>query len=265
MPFALITGASSGIGELFARRLAARGHDLALVARRADRLEALAAELRGGGPGAGPGRRVEVVALDLTLPDADARLAAELARRGVPEVDWLVNNAGFGYQGPVASLDPARQAAMIQVNAAAVAALTRRFLPSMLARGAGVVVNVASTAAFQPIPYFATYAATKAFVLSFTEAVAEEVAGRGIRVLCLCPGPTRTEFFEVAGMEPKFAGARMTTVEAVVEAALRGVEAGRRVVVPGAVNALLARAARHAPRRLVTRLGARIMRPPRQP
>ncbi len=255
---ALITGASSGIGEVFARRLAARGLDLALVARRADRLEALAAELLAA-PAA---RRVEPIPFDLALPDADARLEAELARRGLPEVGWLVNNAGFGYHGEVAGQDPARQAAMIQLNVAAVAALTRRVLPGMLARGAGVIVNVASTAAFQPVPYFTTYAATKAFVLSFTEALAEEVAGRGIRVLCLCPGPTQTEFFEAAGMEPKFPGARMTTAEAVVDAALRGLETGKRVVIPGVANALIVQAIRLAPRRLVTRFGARIMTPP---
>ncbi len=271
---AVVTGASSGIGEVFARRLAARGLDLALVARRADRLEALAAELRGSGrqAGVGPGgggpagapaaaRRVEPIPLDLARPDADARLEAELARRDLPEVGWLVNNAGFGYHGAVAGQDPARQAAMIQLNVAAVAALTRRFLPGMLARGAGVIVNVASTAAFQPVPYFATYSATKAFVLSFTEALAEEVAGRGVRVLCLCPGPTRTEFFDAAGMEPKFPGARMTTAEAVVDAALRGLEAGRRVVIPGGANALIVQAIRLVPRRLVTRFGARIMGP----
>lgn len=262
---AIVTGASSGIGEVFARRLAARGLDLALVARRADRLEALAAELRRGGGAGGDAapaaRRVEPIALDLARPDADARLEAELARRGLPEAAWLVNNAGFGYHGEVAGQDPARQAAMIQVNVAAVAALTRRLLPPMLARGAGVIVNVASTAAFQPVPYFTAYAATKAFVLSFTEALAEEVAARGVRVLCLCPGPTHTEFFDAAGMEPRFPAVRMTTAEAVVDAALRGLEAGRRVVIPGVANALVAQSTRFATRRLVTRLGARIMKP----
>jgi uncharacterized protein len=255
MSLALVTGASSGIGETFARRLAARGTDLVLVARRADRMEALAARLRPAG------RRVEVVPLDLARPDADARLAEELARRAVPEVGWLVNNAGFGYRGAVAEHDPARQAAMIQVNVAAVAALTRRFLPAMLARGAGVIVNVASTASFQPVPYFAAYAATKAFVRSFSEALAEEVAGQGVRVVCLCPGPTETEFFEAARMEATFPGLRMARADQVVEAALEGADRGRRVVVPGFVNALMSRVGRMAPGRLVTRVGARIMRP----
>jgi short-subunit dehydrogenase len=251
----VVTGASAGIGAVFARRLAARGLDLVLVARRADRLEALAAEIRPAG------RRVEAVAVDLAAPDADLRLAHEVARRGLPEVGWLVNNAGFGYQGDVAGQDPARQAAMIQVNVGVLAALTRRLLPPMLARGAGVIVNVASTAGFQPVPYFATYAATKAFVLSFSQALAEEVEGRGVRVVCLCPGPVPTEFFEVAGMSPRAAGGRMLSAEAVVAAALRAVDAGRRVVVPGGLNAVLARLARLFPGRLVTRAGARIMRP----
>jgi uncharacterized protein len=252
---AVVTGASGGIGEGFARRLAARGVDLVLVARRAEPMERLAAGLRPAG------RRVEVVALDLARPDADARLAEEAARRGLGEVGWLVNNAGFGYQGAFADQDPADLARMVQVNVAAVAALTRRFLPAMLARGAGVVVNVASTASFQPVPYFAAYAATKAFVRSLSEALAEEVEGRGVRVLCLCPGPTATGFFEVAGMAPKMPSLRMTSVEQVVDAALGGVDRGRRVVVPGLVNAVMARVTRLAPGRVVTRVGARVMRP----
>lgn len=256
-PLAVVTGASAGIGPVFARRLAARGLDLVLVARRADRLEALAAEIRA------TGRRVEAVPLDLAVPGSDAHLADELARREVGEVGWLVNNAGFGYQGELARHDPSRQAAMIQVNVGALAALTRRFLPAMLARGAGVVVNVGSTAGFQPVPYFTTYAATKAFVLSFSQALAEEVDGRGVRVVCLCPGPVPTEFFDVAGMAPHRAGRRMVSAEDVVAAALHAADAGRRVVVPGAVNAVLARLSRLAPGRLVTRVGARIMRPAR--
>ncbi|HEX7124785.1 MAG TPA: SDR family oxidoreductase [Thermodesulfobacteriota bacterium] len=251
---ALVTGASSGIGEVFARRLSARGLDLVLVARRAERLERLAAELRPSG------RRVEVIALDLARPGADAALEAEVARRGL-EVGWLINNAGFGFHGAAVDLDPARQADMIQLNVGAVAALARRFLPPMLARGAGVVLNVASTAAFQPVPYFAVYAATKAFVRSFSEALAEEVEGRGVRVVCLCPGPTATEFFDRSGLSPKFAGVRMLPAEVVVDAGLRGVDAGRRVVVPGLANALVAHATRFIPGRLVTRAGARIMRP----
>ncbi len=253
-PLALVTGASSGIGEAFARRLAARGLDLVLVARRAERLDRLAAEIRPAG------RRVEVVALDLARPGADATLEEEMARRGL-EVGWLVNNAGFGFHGAVVDLDPARQADMIQLNVAAVAALARRFLPAMLARGAGVVLNVASTASFQPVPYFAVYAATKTFVRSFSEGLAEEVEGRGVRVVCLCPGPTATEFFDQSGLSAKFAGARMLPVEVVVDAGLRGVDAGRRVVVPGLANSLAAYATRFAPARLVTRVGARIMRP----
>lgn len=252
--FAVVTGASSGIGEVFARRLAARGLDLVLVARLADRLERLAAEIRSSG------RRVEVIPVDLARPEADAALAQEVARRGL-EVTWLVNNAGFGFQGALADLEPARQAEMIQVNVTALAALTRRFLPPMLARGAGVILNVASTASFQPVPYFATYAATKAFVRSYSEALSEEVEERGVRVVCLCPGPTETEFFEAAGMTAKFEGARMLPVEAVAEAGLRGVDAGRRVVIPGVSNAAVAHLTRFIPGRLVTRLGARIMRP----
>jgi short-subunit dehydrogenase len=206
---------------------------------------------------------VEVVPLDLVEADAAETLAAELSRRGAGEVGWVVNNAGFGYQGAVEDHDPEKQAQMIELNCSAVAALTRKFLPPMLARGAGVIINVASTASFQPVPYFAAYAATKAFVRSYSEALAEEVASRGVRVVCLCPGPTETEFFDVAGSSPKFAGARMASAAAAVDAALAGVDRGDRVVVPGFANAVMSRLVGLAPRRLVTRMGARIMGPRR--
>ncbi|PYQ04504.1 MAG: hypothetical protein DMF82_10500, partial [Acidobacteria bacterium] len=166
---ALVTGASSGIGEAFARALARRGRPLLLVARRAERLARLAEEL--GGPG-----RADVIALDLTRADAGAMLEAEVARRGV-ELDMLVNNAGSGLTGRFAELPVDRQLAMVDLNARATVDLTRRFLPGMIERKHGGVINVVSTSAFQPVPFFSVYAASKAFVLTFTESIAGELAG----------------------------------------------------------------------------------------
>jgi len=190
----VITGASSGIGAGFARRFAARGHDVVLVARRADRLEALAAELRSL-------HRVEaaVVAADLTDPAAPARIAAELADRGI-RATGLVNSAGFGTAAAFAEEDDALVADEIQVNVAALTLLTRILLPSLI-EARGLLVNVSSTAAHQPLPGLAVYAATKAYVTALTEAIWQETRGTGLRVLALCPGPTETEFFEVAGSE----------------------------------------------------------------
>ena len=187
---ALVTGASSGIGEQFAHQLAARGHSLVLVARRADRLERLAAELP---------TDAHVVPCDLAT-DAPG-LAERVAELGV-EVELLVNNAGFGTSGPLLDHDPGRDAEQVRVNCEAVVTLTHAFLPGMVERGRGGIINVASTAGMQPIPYEAVYAATKAFVISFTDAMHTELRGTGVRALAVNPGPVPTEWQQVAGYEP---------------------------------------------------------------
>ncbi|MFP5502300.1 MAG: SDR family NAD(P)-dependent oxidoreductase [Candidatus Sericytochromatia bacterium] len=251
---AMITGASAGIGASFAGALARRGLDLVLVARRRAALEAIAARLT-----ADHGVRVEVIACDLARSDATETLMAEVATRGL-RIDWLINNAGFGAWGPFAEVDPARAVEMLQLNVVALTALTRALLPGMRERRRGVVINVASVAAFQGVPHFAVYAASKAYVLSFTEALAEEVRGEGIVVQALCPGTTRTEFFEVAGMPPEARSAYMSP-EAVVEASLGGIARRSPVVVPGAKNRLLAIGSRLGPRRLVTRVAGRMIKP----
>src|SRR3954468_12912507 len=191
---ALVTGASSGIGEQFARQLAARGHDVVLVARRADRLESLAAELP---------TEAKVVACDLAS-DA-ASLGGRVQELGV-QVDLLVNNAGFGTSGPFLEHDPARDAEQVRVNCEAVVTLTHGFLPGMVERRRGGVINVASSAGMQPIPYESVYAATKAFAISFTDALHTELRGSGVRVLAVNPGPVPTEWQEVAGYEASRAG-----------------------------------------------------------
>jgi len=250
---ALITGASSGIGEAFARTLAARGDDLVLVARSAGKLEALAAELT-----ARHGVRVDVIPADLSHPDAVDGIVAELAARGIA-IGTLVNNAGFGTYGDFATLDAARERDEIFVNVAAPVVLTRALLPAMLERGRGAIINVASVAAFQPVPYMATYGATKAFLLSFSEALAEEVRARGVRVVALSPGQTETAFF--TGMDEARSPGRARTSEQVVATALRALERGHVVAIDGFANYLLANAARFSPRWVVARITARMFRP----
>jgi short-subunit dehydrogenase len=237
-PVAVITGASAGLGEEFARQLSAKGHRLVLVARRKDRLEALADEL-------GNARAVE---LDLSGPGAAGALMADLIRHE-ETVGLLVNNAGFGLAGAFAELDAARQRAMIDLNCGAVEELARAVLPGMIERGSGGILNIASTAAFQPGPGMAVYFATKAFVLSFSEALHDEVKDKGIKVSCLCPGPTSTEFRSVSGFDPK---GRLATLSAdarsVVKAGLKGLDSNRAVVVPGLPNKLISQAHRFFPR-----------------
>lgn len=239
----LITGASAGIGRELARLFAADKSNLVLVARRRDRLEELAEELRREA-----GVDVRTMAADLGRPDAPQAIADELARDGKP-IDVLVNNAGFGALGPFAELGVARQAEMVQVNVAALTHLTRLFLPGMIERGRGGILNVASTAGFQPGPFMAVYYATKAYVISFTEALHDELAGRGVTASCLCPGPTDTEFVAVAEME----GARMfkrrpMTAVRVAEIGYRAFRRGKLLVVPGWLNWLGAFGGRFAPR-----------------
>ena len=250
--FALITGASSGIGEGFARALAARHENLVLVARSVGRLNALAEDLA-----AKHGVRVEVIATDLSGPDAAGAIVTELTLRQIV-VSTLINNAGFGTHGAFADLDGGREREEIFVNVVALVDLTHALLPAMIARKHGAIVNVASTAAFQPVPYMATYGATKAFVLSFSEALAEEVREHGVRVVALCPGQTTTAFFE--GIDEARVG-RARTTEQVVATALRALERGRVVAVDGFANYALANSARFAPRRLVARIAAIIERP----
>lgn len=245
---ALVTGASSGLGESFARHLAGRGHALVLVARRTDRLETLATDLR-----TLSGASVEVLGADLETVEGRWAVASRLSGGG----PWLlVNNAGFGTRGRLVEQDPEREAAEITVNALAVHQLMRAALPGCVAARAGGVLNVASTAAFQPLPHFATYAATKAFVLHLTEAVASELQGSGVRVMALCPGPTRTEFGEVAGAGEDFAkvGPLTMSAERVIGAALRAFDHGDVICVPGIVNHAGATSVRLLPRFAVRRL-----------
>ncbi|MCL2454240.1 MAG: SDR family oxidoreductase [Micrococcales bacterium] len=250
----LITGASSGIGTELARRFAGLGHDLVLVARRRDRLDELAAELERD-----HGATVTVVPLDLSTPTAPDELVQRLDALGLT-VDVLVNNAGFATHGYVADADPGRLHEQIALNCQALVGLTARFLPGMRARGTGTILNIASTAAFQPVPHMAVYSATKAFVLTFTEALWHEMRGSGVRVLAACPGPTDTPFFEVAGMTTE--GGRRRTTQQLADHIMRALRTTKPSVVDGLANALLARVAtRLVPRRVVIAAAGRMMRP----
>ncbi|RXZ73184.1 SDR family NAD(P)-dependent oxidoreductase [Agromyces albus] len=251
---AVITGASSGIGAEFARTLAVRGANLVLVARREDRLIALADELV-----AAHGVAVHPLALDLAAPGAVDAVETFVHDRGLT-VDSLVNNAGFGMHGPLAEADAPRIDEQVRLNVGALVALTRAFLPELTASGRGVLVNVASTAAFQPVPFMATYAATKAFVLSFTEAVAFETRDSGLRVTALAPGATRTEFFDVVGSEGVRVGNYQTSEE-VVATAMRALDARRTPpsVVSGGRNAATALMGRIMPRSIVIPITARLI------
>jgi uncharacterized protein len=253
----LVTGASSGIGWELARFFAADGSDLVLVARRQVELERLAAELSGQ-----HGVQVYVLPADLADPAAPAALADDLATRGL-SIDVLVNNAGFGAEGPFGVLPLSRQLDMVQVNVTALTQLTGLLLPPMLARRRGGVLNVGSTAGFQPGPYMAIYYATKAYVLSFTEALAEELSGTGLTATCLAPGPTSTEFFAAASMEhTRLVALGTMDARSVAQAGYRGFRAGRRLVVPGIPNKLGVLSVRFAPRRLVTKITAWLNRVP---
>ncbi|MFC0451935.1 SDR family NAD(P)-dependent oxidoreductase [Rhodococcus jostii] len=225
----LITGASAGLGVEFARRFAERGADLVLVARRADRLEQLASELRDAHHVS-----VAVLPFDLATPGVGERLRSELTARGI-RVDSLINNAGFGTHGDFASADLERLTSEIQLNVSTLVELSHTFLPDLL-RGRGALVNLASTAAFQPTPGMAVYGATKAFVLNFTEALWAEARGTGLTVLAVCPGPTRTEFFDVVGSEDAAVG-RMQTADQVVTTTLRALD--RRSTPPSVVSGVM--------------------------
>ena len=237
-PITLITGASAGLGAEFARQCRQRGDELVLVARRKDRLEALAEELGS----------CHVVAADLARPEAAAKLLADVSGLGL-RIDTLINNAGFGAAGTFVEAPPERLLEMIDLNTRSLTELCRLALPAMLERRRGYILNVASTAAFQPGPYSAVYYATKAYVLSLSEALHEESKGSGVHVTALCPGPTATEFFEVAG-SPNGRLAKMATdPKAVVAAGLAGLARNKPIAIPGLANKVGAFGTRPALRR----------------
>ncbi|MAG57210.1 MAG: short-chain dehydrogenase [Planctomycetes bacterium] len=248
----LITGASAGIGRELARLFAADGADLVLVARRRDRLDELSRELSDS-----HGVGTTVIAQDLSTPDAVNALVAELDATGSP-IDVLVNNAGFGANGPFADLDLEMQSAMVRLNVTTLMELTGRLLPR-LTKARGGILNVASTAGFQPGPRMGVYYATKAFVLSFSEALHEETRGTGLTVTCLCPGPTRTEFLTAAGMEePLMFRIGAASALSVAKAGHRGFRKGRAVVIPGFSNKLAMLLVRLTPRRFVRKIVKRL-------
>jgi uncharacterized protein len=247
---ALITGASSGIGEEFARQLAERGYDLVLVARRKERLEQLAEELP-----------TNAVAIESDLATEPDKLFAKVRRRQL-DVDLLINNAGFGLRGRFLELDPRREAEMVRVNCEAVVTLTHAFLPAMVERGRGGVITVASTAGMLPLPYEATYAASKAFAISFMEALWMEMRGTGVQFLVVNPGPVKTEWQEVAGYDedtPIPPG--MITAERCVRDALRAYDHEKRSTIPGTFFPWFMRASR-GPKGVKLRVAERMYRPP---
>jgi short-subunit dehydrogenase len=251
-PLAVVTGASAGIGLDLARILAREGHDLALVARREATMQELADELRER-----YGAESHVVAADLAAPNAAGVVQEALAGK---HVDVLVNNAGFGGLGAFAERSRDEDLRMLAVNVVALTDLTKRFLPGMVARGRGRILNVASTAAFQPGPFMAVYYASKAYVLSLSQALAEEVSGTGVTVTCLCPGPVDTEFHAVAGTEaqPLTSGLLSMSAAAVAEAGYRAMTRGKLIEIPGLHNKVGAQTIRIAPRRAVLKVVRRL-------
>jgi short-subunit dehydrogenase len=252
VPTALVTGASSGIGRELAKLLAADGYDLVLVARGVAALEELAREVMDAS-----NVRARVLAADLADPGAPEAIARDLEGTAI---DVLVNNAGFGVYGPFAETAWTEERDLIQVNIAAPTDLAKRFLPGMLERRRGAILNVASTAAFQPGPLMAVYYASKAYLLSFSEALGNELADSGVTVTALCPGPTITNFQKKAGMERTrlFTSPLVMDAARVARAGIAGMKRGRRVVVPGLGNKLVAQSVRFAPRAAVTRIARRI-------
>ena len=258
---ALITGASGGIGADIARELARRGHGVVLVARRKPRLEALAEELRGQ-----YGIRAETVASDLAKPASRSRIQGRITELGL-DINILVNNAGFATGGAFDQADPARELEQVQVLVEAVVVLTSTFLPAMIEHRSGAILNVASTAGMQPLPYAAGYSAAKAYVLTFSEALHQEVQGRGVTVTALAPGPVETEFWNIAGWE---AGGQsferavpspaLISAKDAAAAGVEGLEAGKRVVVPGLPMWAAMMATRYIPHAVKLPLVERMMR-----
>lgn len=244
----VITGASSGIGSEMARLAASRGRSLVLVARRGDRLAALQAELSTADV------RVETIVTDLEIPSAAERLLAAIGERGI-ELDTLVNNAGFGLRGNFATLPYEEQIAMLELNISTLTRLCRLTLPGLISRGRGGIINLSSMAAYQAIPFMAVYAATKAYVQSFSEALHEEVRGSGVTVTSVCPGATATEFKIRADMEKSklFRIHSMASAD-VARMGLDGYEAGRAVVVTGAGNHLVGIGSKILPRAVTRRI-----------
>jgi uncharacterized protein len=258
MAIALITGASAGIGAVFARELASRGYDLLLVARRQDRLAELAQELIDR-----HGHQVETLCQDLTANNSTEAVTNFVADR---PIDLLINNAGYGSYGEFTGIDRQTQLQMIQLNITALVDLTYQFLPGMKERGKGSIINVASIAAFQPMPYVAIYAATKAFVLSFSEALWAENAQTGVQILALCPGPTQTEFFQASGWPGYDSSSQnygqATTPEVVVQEALAALGTNVSHVVNGGLpNRLITGVSRLVPREMLVKMVANAMQP----
>jgi uncharacterized protein len=260
---ALVTGASAGIGSEIAKVLAQRGHTLVLVARRKDRLSALAEELSEQ-----HGVRVETIAADLGKPTPRGKIPGRIEELGL-QVEILINNAGFATGGePFHEADPEREIEQVRVDVEAVVALTSAFLPAMVARGRGAILNVASTAGMQPMPYSAGYAAAKAYVLSFSEAIHQEVRGHGVTVTALAPGPVETDFWQIAGWETSSGksferavpGTLISPAQA-ARAAIEGLERGERVVVPGLPIRAAMLASRYIPHMLKLPAMERFMRP----
>lgn len=256
--WALITGASSGIGAEFARQLAARGMHLVLVARREDLLKEIAEELH-----TRHGTRCEVITADLSEPGQPERVTSEVSRRGVT-IELLVNNAGFGFVGSIEETDVSRILQMIRLNISALVELTYRILPGMLQRGHGAIINVASLAAFQPVAYMGAYSATKSFALHFSEALAGEAHERGVTILALCPGVTRTGFFDVAGVAGWLKKHSAQEPDQVVKSALKALEKRRQYVIPGWRNYVISCLVRIGTRRRVVNESKRYFRPRRK-
>ena len=253
--YLIITGASSGLGEVFADRFARAKNNLVLVARREEKLAALKQKLERE-----HGVSVEVLPADLSQADAAPVLFEEVQRRGI-EIHGVVNNAGFGWNGTFSDQEMASLESLINVNLVSLTKLTRLFLPAMITRNEGLILNVSSTGAFQPVPHFAVYAALKAYVYSFTLALAEELKKTKVRVFCLCPGATRTGFQEAAGQtNPKSVGGWQTSEE-VVDFAMRRLRGRKSFGIPGLNNRFAAFMNRLVPAKVATRISGRLMRP----
>lgn len=257
MPIALITGASAGIGATFAQELASRQTDLVLVARSTDKLQQLASQLQ-----AQHQIQVHILAHDLTAPDAATAIYNTVTEKGLT-LDLLINNAGFGDYGDFAERDGDRQVKMVQLNILALVELTHKFLPGMRQRRSGSIINLASTAAFQPMPYFSVYAASKAFVLNFSEALWAENRNYGVRILAVCPGPTKTKFFKEADFPSTFSetiSKNYTSPQQVVREALQALEKNRSSVVPGFSNKISANTYRFLPRQALVSLVGKVFK-----
>jgi short-subunit dehydrogenase len=250
----LITGASSGIGEIFALEMASKGKNVVLVARTESKLDQLSERIERTYQ-----VRAEVIVSDLSEEDAPQKVYEECQNRGI-EIDILINNAGFATHGWFEQVDRSRQQDEIMLNVLALTNMTHLFLPDMLQKENGAIINISSTAAFQPDPYMAVYGATKAYVLSFTEALYEENRKRGVQFLALCPGSTETSFFDVVGADEASVGKR-DTPEHVVAVAMRALESGKPYAVPGTRNYWTAQFSRLMPRKSMLRIVGSMLRP----